>query len=50
MLYKHMELGRGNLAKEFYMNLKDRKNLICYVRERCVPFGERTISQLFKLQ
>ena len=44
MLCKHMELGRGTLIKEFYANLKDRKNLKFYVREIWVPFGERTLS------
>ena len=50
MLYKHMELGKGTLAKEFYANLKDRKNLTCYVKCRWVPFGERGLAQLFKLK
>ena len=50
MLCKHMETGRRTLVKEFYENLGDKKNLTCYVRERWVPFGERTRSQLFKLK
>ena len=36
--------------KEFYANLGDRKNLTCYVKGRWVPFGERALSQLFKLK
>ena len=36
---KHMEPGRRDLVKEFYANLGDRKNLICYVRGRWVLFG-----------
>ena len=44
MLCKHIELGKGTLIKEFYANLKDMKNLTCYVRGRWVPFGERTLS------
>ena len=50
MLYKHMEQGRGTLLKEFYANLRDRKNLTCYVRGKWVPFRERTLSQLYKLK
>ena len=45
VLYKHMEPGRGTHVIELYTNLKDRKNLTCYVRGRWVPFGERAISQ-----
>ena len=46
----HMESSRRALVKEFFSNLGERKNLTCYVRGRWVPFGERTISQLFKLK
>ena len=45
MICKHLEPGRRTLV-----NLGDRKNLTCYVRGRWVPFGERTLSQLFKLR
>ena len=50
MLCKHMESGTKALVKEFYANLGDRRNLTCYVRGRWVPFGERALSQLFKLK
>ena len=50
MLCKHMEQGKGTLVKEFYANLKYRKNLTCYVKGRWVPFGERTLSLWFKLK
>ena len=36
--------------KELYANLGDRKYLTCYVKGRWVPFGERALSQLFKLK
>ena len=47
---KHPGEGRIVLVREFYANLEDRKNLTCYVRGKWVPFGERTISQLFELK
>ena len=50
MLYKLMEPSRGNIVKEFYTNLKDRKNLTCYVRGRYVlmekgPFNSYSSSR-----
>ena len=50
MLYKHMEPSKRTLSKEFYENLKDRKNLTCYVKGKWVPFAERALSRLFKLK
>ena len=50
MIYQHLELSRRTLVKEFYPNLGDRKKLTCYVKGRWVPFGERALSQLFKLE
>ena len=50
ILYKHLKPGRRTLIKVFYANLGDKKNLTGYVRGRCVPFGERALSQLFKLK
>ena len=50
MICQHLELGRRTLVKEFYANLGDRKNLTFYVRGRWVPFGDRALSQLFKLE
>ena len=50
MICRHMEPGIRTLIKEFYANLGDRKNLTCYVRGGWVPFGERALSQLFKLK
>ena len=47
---KHVEPGIKALMKEFYANLGKRRNLTCYVRGRWVPFGERVISQLFRLR
>ena len=41
---KQLELGIRAIVKEFYANLGDRKNLICYVRGRCA------ISQLLRLR
>ena len=49
-VFQHLEQGRRSLVKEFYANLEDRRNLICYVKGRWVPFGERAISQLFGLR
>ena len=50
MICHHLELDKITPVKEFYANLGDRKNLTCYVRGRCVPFGERAMSQPFKLE
>ena len=50
MLCKHMEPIRGTLVKELYANLRDRKNLACYVRGRWVPFGEQILSWWFKIK
>ena len=50
LLCRHLELGRRTLVKELYANFEDRKNLACYVRGRWVPFGERALSQWFKLK
>ena len=47
---KHSGVGRIALVREFYANLGDRKNLTCYVRGKWVPFGERTLSQLFEIK
>ena len=47
---KHPSEGRIAFVKEFYANLRDRKNLTCYVRGKWVPFEERTLSQLFELK
>ena len=45
-----MKPSRRALVKEFCANLGDRRNLTFYVRERWVPFGERAISQLFRIR
>ena len=50
LLCKHLEQGKRALVKEFYANLGKRWNLMCYVRGRWVPYGERAISQLFGLR
>ena len=50
MICKHLELSIRTLVKEFYVNLGERKNLTCYFKGRWVPFGERALSQLFKLK
>ena len=50
MLCKHMEAGSGTRIKEFYVNLKDRKNLTCYVRGKWLPFGERTPFTVIQTQ
>ena len=42
--------GKRALVKEFYANLGEKKDLMCYVRGRWVPFGERVISQMFGLR
>ena len=47
---KNLELGRRALVKEFYANLRKKRNLTCYDRGRWVPFEERAISQLFGLR
>ena len=47
---KHPGEGSIALVGEFYANLRDRKNFTCYVRGKWVPFGERTLSQLFELK
>ena len=36
--------------KEFYTNLGGRRNLMCYVKGRWVPFREKAISQLFVIR
>ena len=46
---QHLEPSRRAIAKEFYANLGDKRNLTCYFRGRWVPFGE-SLSQLFKLK
>ena len=48
MIFQHLEWSR-TLVKEFYANMGDKKNLMCNVKGRWVPFGERALSQLFKL-
>ena len=50
MICRHLKSGKRTLAKEFYANLGDRKNLTCFVRGRWVPFGEMALSQLFKFR
>ena len=40
---QHMEPGRRAIIKEFYANQGEREDLICYVRGRWIPFGERII-------
>ena len=50
MLCEHLKLGKRALVKEFYANLGERRNLICYVRWRWVLFGEMANSQLFRLK
>ena len=47
---KHVKPGRRALAKEFYANLGEKRNLMCYIRGRWFSFGERAISQLFRLR
>ena len=49
-LSQHMELEKRELVKEFYANLGERKDLMCYVRGRWIPFGERAISQILRLR
>ena len=43
---QHMEPGRRVLVKEFYANLGERKDLMCYIRGRWITFGERATSQI----
>ena len=45
-----MELGRRALVKEFYANLGERKDLMCYVRGRWISFKEKAISQILGLK
>ena len=49
-LSQHRELGVRALVKEFYANLGEQKNLMCYVRGRWIPFEERAISQFLELR
>ena len=44
---KHLEPGRRAIVKEFY---SERRNPTCYIKGRWIPFGERAISQLFRLR
>ena len=50
MICNHLEPGRRTLVKNYYANLGDRKNLTRYVRGRWVHFGEKALSQFFKLK
>ena len=47
---KHSEPGKRALVNEFYANLGERRNMTWCVRGRWVPFGEKAISQLFRLR
>ena len=49
-LSQHREPGVRALVKEFYANLGEQKNLMCYVRGRWIPLGERAISQILELR
>ena len=49
-LSQHKELGVRAMVKEFYANLGEQNNLICYVKGRWIPFRERAISQLLELR
>ena len=50
MICQHLEPSRRAIVKEFYANLGEMKNLTSNVRGRWVPFGEKALSQLFKLR
>ena len=50
MICQHLEPSRRAIVKEFYANLGEMKNLTCNVRGRWVPFGEKALSQMFKLK
>ena len=49
-IIQHKEPRVGDLIKEFYANLGEQKNLMCYVRGGWIPFREMAISQLLKLR
>ena len=49
-LSQHRKPRVRALVKEFFSNLGEQRNLMCYVSGRWIPFGERAISQLLGLR
>ena len=45
-----MEPEKRAVVKEFYVNLGEKKDLMCYVRGKWIPFRKRAISQILGLK
>ena len=43
---KHLLIGRAAIVREFYANLRERKETQCYVRGKWVPFDRHTINHI----
>ena len=43
---EHLTTGRATIVREFYANLRDRKESQCYVRGKWVLFDRHTINHM----
>ena len=45
-IFQHLPSGRVVIVREFYANLRDRKETQCFVRGKWVPFDRHTINHM----
>ena len=46
---KNLPTGRAAIVREFYANLRDKKETQCYVRGKWVSFDRHTINHIYGL-
>ena len=46
VIYEHLAVGRAAIVREFYSNLRDRKETQCYVRVKWVSLDKHTINHI----
>ena len=44
---EHLTAGRVAIVREFYANLRDRKETQCYVKGKWVSFDKHTINHMW---